>query len=94
LSPGELRALAADVAAGARLFQPSLAQTADLFGITAAELREELKARALTLESEHESEAVGAIVTAWSGASELEREQALSAIGVADVWDVLARVIT
>jgi hypothetical protein len=89
----ERKALAADVVSGERPFQPSLAQTASLFGITVTQIREELKERAAARESKRESDAVYALVGAWEQAAELEREVAIRMIGVAQVWDVLSKVV-
>jgi hypothetical protein len=52
LTHEERTGLAADVVAGKRSFEPSMAQTAQLFGVTVAQIRNELKAVTATLESE------------------------------------------
>jgi hypothetical protein len=87
--------LAADVVSGERTFQPSLAQTASLFGIAIAQVREELKRRTAR-ETEQRSQKVDlgwALEEAWHNASEVEREVAFRSIGIGNVWDVLARIV-
>jgi DNA-directed RNA polymerase subunit RPC12/RpoP len=46
--------LAADLATGERPFKPSFGQAADLVGVTVAQIRAELKARAVALKAEEE----------------------------------------
>ena len=81
--------LAAGWATGELQLQPSLGQACELFGVTASRVREELKARA----AGRENEPMMNLVTAWDSADADQREAAVRAIGVAAVWDVLARVV-
>jgi len=60
--------------------------------MAAAKVREELKARAAAREIDQHLP-VTALIEAWDRASEHEREAAIRSIGVAGVWDVLARVV-
>jgi hypothetical protein len=81
--------LAADlVACEARLY-PSIVQASDWLNVTSAEVSSELKARAAARATKQAS---AALVEAWDNASQSELEAAVRAIGVAEVWDVLARV--
>ncbi len=89
LSLDQLKKLAADVVTGERQFEPSLAQTASIFGVTVTQIREELKARAA---SEPEDR-VTAFVESWDALSQVEREVAIRTIGVAQVWDSLSKVV-
>jgi hypothetical protein len=84
--------LAADVASGEKPFVPSTGQVCSIFGIDVAALRSELKRRT-TANGNGSAEEVERFVELWAGFSQPEREQALQAIGVAAVWDVLANVV-
>jgi hypothetical protein len=86
-------ALAADVATGRTQFEHSHAQLAALFGITAPQLRAELRCRDVNAADRAEAEAVNAIVAAWSDASPQAREIAVNIVGVAAVWDAIAAVV-
>jgi hypothetical protein len=79
--------LAADLASGAVRLDPSIGQVCDLLRIPPAALRTELKAR--TVKSK-----VAALVVAWDAASEMERAEAISEIGPAEIWDRLAEVVS
>jgi len=92
LSRTERVRLAADLASGQLHLHPSLAQVSQLVGMAAAKVREELKARAAAREIDQHLP-VTALIEAWDRASEHEREAAIRSIGVAGVWDVLARVV-
>jgi hypothetical protein len=83
--------LAADLACGQLQLHPSLAQVSQLVGVPQTKVREELKARAAAHEASHQP--ATELVVAWESASESERETAIRAIGVAEVWDVIARVV-
>jgi hypothetical protein len=91
LSLAERVRLGADLVSGSIQLEPSLQQTAELVRVPQAKIRDELKARAAAHETEGAS--VTALVEAWAGASEAEREAAVQLIGVADVWDVISRVV-
>jgi hypothetical protein len=107
LTAAELVNLAADFATGRQRLELSLTQIAGLTGVTTAQLRSELKARAqrravwqeaeqrlqVQLEAEAVNAQADAIVAAWDSASPLAREAAIRGIGVAHVWEVLANVI-
>jgi hypothetical protein len=82
--------LAADLASGQLQLEPSLGQACELFNVTPAQVREELKARAAALETKQMG---SSLVSAWDAATDAEREAAVRTIGVAVVWDVLARVL-
>jgi hypothetical protein len=91
LTPQERIALAADVATGKRPFDPSLAQTCLLLDVPVTAVRAEIKARAAN--GNGPSEGVNRFVEAWAGLSQIDREQALQTIGIAEVWDVLANIV-
>jgi hypothetical protein len=82
--------LAADMVTGLRRFEPSLGQAGLIFDITPVAIRAEIKAR----RENGGANAAQTIVQAWNDASESDREMAINAIGVAAVWDALARVVT
>jgi len=84
--------LAADLVTGSCQLEPSLAQAAELVRVPQAKIRHELKARAAAREIDQHLP-VTALIEAWDRASEHEREAAIHTIGVAVVWDVLARVV-
>ena len=92
LSTAERVTLAADLVSGSCQLEPSLAQAAELVRVPQAKIRDELKARAAARETERHLP-VTDLVEAWDRASEHERETAIRSIGVAAVWDVLARVV-
>jgi len=81
--------LAAGCATGELQFWPSLGQACAIFGVTTTQVREELKVRA----ADHENDPTMNLITAWNSASEDQREAAIRAIGVAEVWDVLSRAV-
>lgn len=82
--------LAADILSGCAHLEPSMAQTAELMRVSQAKIRDELKVRTVAAEVE---KPVTNLVDAWNKASEFEREVAVRTIGVADVWDIIARVV-
>jgi hypothetical protein len=86
LTQEERVSLAADVAMGVIHVTPSLKQAAGAVGVSVVDLRNELKER----ESAHR---VASIWNAWDDATDQERETTIRIIGVADVWDVLSRVV-
>jgi hypothetical protein len=86
-SPSQRVSLAADLASGQLQLEPSLGQACELFNVTPAQVREELKTRAAALETR---QITSSLVSAWDAATDPEREAAIRAIGVAEVWDVLA----
>jgi hypothetical protein len=91
LSPQERASLAADLVSGQCRFEPSLAQASALLHVTPAAVREELRARQ---KNGHTEAAVAeAIVQAWNNGSDSDREIAFRDIGVAEVWDVLSRIV-
>jgi hypothetical protein len=97
LTPRQRVALGADIALGVAPLSPSLKQSAAAVGISVFELRKELKARAKlqeTAEQEQwDAEQAGEIVGAWVQASDTARAKAVRAIGVGDVWDVIASIV-
>jgi len=97
LTPRQRIALGADIALGVAPLAPSLKQSAAAVGIRVFELRKELKARAKfrqTAEQEQwDAEQAGEIVGAWVQASDTARAKAVRAIGVGDVWDVIASIV-
>jgi hypothetical protein len=81
--------LAADLVTGQRRFEPSLGQVTSILDVTAPAVRAEIKAR----RGNGQASVAQAIVHAWNDASESDREVALEQIGIAAVWDVLARIV-
>jgi len=69
---------------------PSIAQSAALLSVAPTDVSKELRARAAAREAKR---ATLVLIDGWNDASEIEREDAVRMIGVADVWDVLARVV-
>ena len=90
LTSQERISLAADIATGARLFEPSLTQTCSCLDVPIAAVRAEIKARA---NCNGHSREVDRFVEAWVGFSPAERGLALQTIGVAEVWDTLAAIV-
>jgi len=86
LTPEERVELAADIAMGEVHVTPSLKLAAAATGVSVTDLRNELKER----EGAHR---IAAISIAWDNATDREREAAIGLIGVADVWDVIAKVV-
>jgi hypothetical protein len=84
--------LVADFVTGEKRLELSLAQFCSLLDVTPVAVRAELKARAAA-NGNGLSQGVERLVETWAGLSHTEREQALQAIGVADVWDVLAKIV-
>jgi hypothetical protein len=82
--------LAADLVSGEVHLDPALKHTCELLQVPAAEVRTELKTRAAAREN---GQRISTLIKAWDAASELEREAAIHSIGVAAVWDRLARVV-
>jgi hypothetical protein len=100
MSPSERAQLAAAVVTGECSFTLSHAQAAMIFGITARQLCDELKARAEPAVEIIENVPdlidcgkVTAIVDAWIAASEAERKDAVRALGPGSVWDTLSSVV-
>jgi len=90
--------LATDVALGLTPFAPSIGQAATAFGVSPYNVRHELKARAAAKKDAERQAALARegtkdIVEAWDTASDWGREEAIRVLGVADVWDVLARIV-
>src|SRR5262249_48528508 len=86
LTPEERVSLAADIAMGEVHVTPSLKQTAAATSVSVVDLRNELKER-------EAARRIASICIAWDNATDQEREVATGFIGVADVWDVLSRVV-
>jgi hypothetical protein len=84
--------LAADLVSGRLQLEPSLQQASELVRVPQAKIRDELKARAAACETERHLP-VTALIEAWDRATEHEREAAVRSIGVAEVWEILARVV-
>jgi hypothetical protein len=82
--------LAADLVTREAQLDLSISQSAALLSVAPAEVSKELRARAAARDAK---QAASILVNAWTAASDIEREDAVRMIGVADVWDVLARVI-
>jgi hypothetical protein len=89
LSDDEIVKLAVDLATGVRSFQPSIEQACALTGAPRRAVAAEIKSRR---QNGHTS-AAQALVQAWNDASDCDREIAVDTIGVANVWDVIARII-
>ena len=92
LTDDELVRLAADMATGTRPFQPSVAQTTLLTGVSATKIRAEIKARAAQAENQ-EADEIQWVVESWERLSEEARQEVVRVIGPARVWDTLASVI-
>jgi hypothetical protein len=102
-TPEQRVAAAADAVLGATHVVPSIGQAATAFNVSAPKIRAELKARAAAKEAaEHagreateieEAYAVNRLIDAWFGASPKAREVAVREVGVANVWDVIARIV-
>jgi hypothetical protein len=94
---------AADAALGETHVVPSIGQAAATFGVSMYSVRQELKARAVFKKAAERAEreaaeieeayAVNQLIDAWLGASSKVREVAVREIGIADVWDVIARIV-
>jgi hypothetical protein len=82
-------ALAADLLTGRVRFEPSLTQVCEIVGVAPATVRAELKSRAAC----EPEDRVTVFVEGWDGLSQVEREVAFRTIGVATVWDVLAKIV-
>jgi hypothetical protein len=77
-------------------FEP-LAQSCEVFDVTPAQVRAELKARAARKEREAARAAeqrIQAFVDAWDNLSEVERVVAARAVGIGSIWDVIAAAIS
>jgi hypothetical protein len=87
--------LAADLVSGQRQFQPSIGQVCDLLPVTPPKVRAELKARAAANGNGNVrlSDEAAYFVAMWSALSTTDREAAVKAMGVAEVWDVLSKVV-
>ena len=76
---------------------PTLGQAATAFNVSATKIRAELKTREAAAEAAEraidEDYAVNRLIDAWLGASPKAREVAVREIGVAAVWDVIARIV-
>jgi hypothetical protein len=94
LTRQEAVSLAADLVSGQQQLKPSLEQVCDLLPVvTVAAVRAELKARAAANGNAPLSDEAAYFVAVWSALSSVDREAAVKAMGVAEVWDVLARVV-
>ena len=82
--------LAADLVSRKAQLELSITQSAALLSVAPADVSKELRARAAAREAKL---ATSTLVNAWNGASEVEREDAVRMIGVAEVWGVLASVV-
>src|SRR5262249_6797487 len=82
--------LAADLVNREAQVDLSIGQSAALLSVAPADVSKELRSRAATREAK---QATVTLINAWDDASETEREEAVRAIGVADVWETLARVL-
>jgi hypothetical protein len=89
--------LGADIADGVRPYLPTIEESAEIAGVTVAELREERKRRAAwdsaatqTADNRSPKER---LVDSFFGASSEERFEAFSEIGVDLVWDVISGII-
>src|SRR5262249_34380087 len=78
---------------GQRQFQPSIGQVCDLLPVTPPKVRAELKARAAANGNGNVrlSDEAAYFVAMWSALSTTDREAAVKAMGVAEVWDVLSK---
>jgi hypothetical protein len=86
--------LAADLVSGQQQLKPSVEQVCGLLPmVTPARVRAELKARAAA-NGNGPSEEVRRFIEAWTGLSQVDREQALQIVGVAEVWDALASIVS
>jgi hypothetical protein len=92
LSRAERADLAADLVSGRRQFTPSLGQVSALLRVAPGIVREKLRFRARQ-NGHTEAAAAEAIVQSWNSGSDSDREVAFRRIGVAEVWDVLSRII-
>jgi len=92
----ELISLAADVATGRRLYEPSLVQTCSFLDVSVAAVRAECKARATANgngSSDKVKHFVQTFVEGWIDLSEAERVQAFQAIDGPDIWKTLANFV-
>jgi len=88
--------MAADLVTGKARLEPSLAQASWLMSVTPAQIRAELKARATANKNGSNgsiSDEAVYFVDLWTALSTANREAAFRAMGVADIWDTLAKVI-
>jgi len=96
-TPEQRAAAAADAVLGATHVVPTLGQAATAFNVSATKIRAELKTREAAAEAAEraidEDYAVNRLIDAWLGASPKAREVAVREIGVAAVWDVIARIV-
>jgi hypothetical protein len=92
LSPSQRLSMAVDHQTGLLTLTPSRKQTCELFNVPPAKLRKELERRAKTNGSLSD-EAIH-LVTVWAALSPADREAAFQEIGAAEVWDVLAKIVT
>jgi hypothetical protein len=92
-SYGQLVSMAADYKTGQLKVDPSLKQACELFGVSPADLRKELKRRAGANGNAPLSDEAAYFVAVWAALSPVDREAAFRAMGVAEVWDVLSKVV-
>ena len=96
-TPEQRAAAAADAVLGATHVVPTLGQAATAFNVSATKIRAELKTREAAAEAAEraidEDYAVNRLIDAWLGASPKAREVAVREVGVANVWDVIARIV-
>jgi hypothetical protein len=97
LTREQLVSMAADYKTGQLQVDPSFKHACALFGVSPADLRKELKRRAEANAAANEStplsDEAAYFVAVWSALSATDREAAVKAMGVAEVWDVLSRVV-
>jgi hypothetical protein len=92
-------AAAADAVLGTTHVVPSIGQAATQFGVSPYSVRQELKARAeaprrIQDEAEWVNEQADLLVEVWNFASPTAREAAVRVIGVGNVWNVVAPIVT
>jgi hypothetical protein len=92
LTDEELVRLAADLATGQRPFQPSVAQTTLLTGVSATKIRAEIKARVAQAENQ-EADEIQWVVESWECFSKEARQEVFRRIGPAEVWDALSSIV-
>jgi hypothetical protein len=96
--------LATDVALGLVPLQPSIKMSAAAIGVSPADIRAELKTRAVReakqqarWQVQNEAEAINAqadrIVSEWRLSSPEAREAAFRTIRASEIWDVLACIV-
>ena len=94
LSTRERVQLAADVAAGVYRYDPTKAEIAASFKVHPSQLSRELREREgrEVAQRDRDSWAVDCIVTGWNSAPDSALDDAVRKIGLARVYDVVARL--